>query len=608
MYSAMVGAWKKASRTILCSILAVIVGVFPVSQAFALDEDLLYVFSQSNILFYDPSATNCNNGAMPTGSQITWIGDSYSVGARAVIDEKFSGADYGESVNDANSYIQGSKWAAKDIDGNPAGTTILSNIISENKLRKYLVFALGTNGSWSDSDITTFDNIVKDENVNIVLVTSRTKSTSADYYVSSNNRLKNYANSHDNVIIADWYESYDDSYFSGADTIHPTANDGYSVWVGVIYDAIKNYVQSQAGDAGTATGDFDAIARAKNADKSYFNHSGNIDSAAWSDGDKDSMKRLLENYGDLAYQLGRAVGAPYVAILVQMRYEDPYSVCGKNNFWGNGCDPAHAYAGGATIQGENLGEGFQQYGKTLSSSWYDPVRGITDPEQYLRTIGPLWVQGDPNGAGYGSIDGMVRSIKALQEYIESSEGQAIVRQFGNYSSGICGGYAGIAEAAMSLSWDCTAQGGGCHSMYDPRPEYVEAMKKVDAYVPPCNSKGCPPEGASCDQFVATVIRFAGGDPDYPLWLGNESYGQYPYLASHPEMYVEIDHGGDLDKLESGDILVLPGAHTLMYVEIDGQAGQASASNGDRTGEHFYGIVLTESRGTYHVFRRINFNG
>ena len=121
-------------------------------------------------------------------------------------------------------------------------------------------------------------------------------------------------------------------------------------------------------------------------------------SAMWADGDEENMKKLLENYGDLAYQLGEAVGAPWVAILVQMRYEDPNSVCGTNNFWGNGCDSSHAYRGGSTIQGKNLGEGFAQYGETLSSDWYSPVHGITDPKEYLEKIGPLWVQGDPNGA------------------------------------------------------------------------------------------------------------------------------------------------------------------------------------------------------------------
>ena len=183
------------------------------------------------------------------------------------------------------------------------------------------------------------------------------------------------------------------------------------------------------------TGDFAKILTAKNADKSFFNGSGDVPSARWSDTDTSSMKRLLETYGDLAYQLGEVVGAPYVAILVQMRYEDPDSVCGKNNFWGNGCDPSHAYTGGATIQGKNLGEGFVQYGQTLTNGMHNQALGVADAKEYLTKIGPTWVQGNPSGPGYGSIEGMKKSVDALQAFIDSTDGQAIVKEFGNYHGG-----------------------------------------------------------------------------------------------------------------------------------------------------------------------------
>ena len=187
------------------------------------------------------------------------------------------------------------------------------------------------------------------------------------------------------------------------------------------------------------TKDFSKVLTAKNADKSVFNVSDDDQwSARWGDGNEKDMKKLLENYGDLAYQLGAAVGAPYIAILVQMRYEDPNSVCGKNNFWGNGC-PSGTGAGGASIQGKNLGEGFKQYGQTLTNGMHDQALGISDPKEYLEKIGPTWVQGDPNGAGYGQIEGMKASVDALTKYIESKDGQAIVKEFGNYhgTGGLC---------------------------------------------------------------------------------------------------------------------------------------------------------------------------
>lgn len=179
------------------------------------------------------------------------------------------------------------------------------------------------------------------------------------------------------------------------------------------------------------TGDFAKIMSAKNADKNFFNGSGDVPAASWSDNNTESMKQVLEAYGDLAYQLGEAVGAPWIAIIVQMRYEDSKSVCGRNNFWGNGCPPGTG-AGGAKIQGANLGEGFSQYAQTLTNGYHDQALGIADSKQYLEAIGPTWVQGNVNGSGYGSIEAMKASVDALQAFVDSPEGQEIVKEFGNY--------------------------------------------------------------------------------------------------------------------------------------------------------------------------------
>jgi hypothetical protein len=191
--------------------------------------------------------------------------------------------------------------------------------------------------------------------------------------------------------------------------------------------------------AGTlaGTGNFAKILSAKNAEKSFFNGAGDVPSAQWSDTDTASMKQLVETYGDLAYQLGEAVGAPWIAILVQMRYEDPNSVCGKNNFWGNGCPPGTG-AGGASKQGANLGEGFVQYAETLTNGMHDQALGISDPKEYLEKIGPTWVQGNVNGAGYGAIEAMKKSVDALTEFVESAEGQEVASEFGTTSgSNLC---------------------------------------------------------------------------------------------------------------------------------------------------------------------------
>lgn len=390
-------------------------------------------FAQNNILYYDPTACmeNSVNSAPPTGDQITWIGDSYSVGAKSIIEEKFSGIEFGGSVNDANSYIQGCKNVATDTDcnanpTNPSGLNVLRRVIDNGEIKPYLVMAVGTNEGWSDSSIATLKQLMsRAPDTKVVLVTSKTANSN---YTESNERLRMLANTTDNYRLADWAVVADSSYFA-EDSIHPTSNGGYEKWVETIYDAMPKTTTTKGTLSGT--GNFAKILSAKNADKSFFNGSGDVPSARWSDTDPASMRQLLETYGDLAYQLGDVVGAPWIAILVQMRYEDPDSVCGRNNFWGNGCPPGTG-VGGASKQGNNLGEGFTQYAETLTNGYHDQAIGIADPKQYLEAIGPTWVQGNVNGPGYGSIDAMKASVDALQAYADSSEGQKIVSEFGNY--------------------------------------------------------------------------------------------------------------------------------------------------------------------------------
>ena len=212
-----------------------------------------------------------------------------------------------------------------------------------------------------------------------------------------------------------------------------------------------------------ATGDLAKVMSAKNADKSFFNGSGDVSSAQWSDTDTESMRRLVETYGDLAYQMGNAVGAPWIAVLVQMRYEDPLSVCGRNNFWGNGCPPGTG-VGGASKQGNNLGEGFVMYAETLTNGYHDQALGVADPKEYLEKIGPTWVQGDPNGPGYGSIGAMKQSVDALQAFVDSPEGQAIVQEFGSYNSN------GTTEPITGdkITWIGDSYSVGAHSIIEEK--------------------------------------------------------------------------------------------------------------------------------------------
>ena len=171
-------------------------------------------------------------------------------------------------------------------------------------------------------------------------------------------------------------------------------------------------------------GDENSVSGAKNAEK----QANEVGPMTFGDNDNESMKKLLENYGDLAYRTGQAYGVPWVAVLVQGRYEDPKAKCGNNNYWGIGCSPGTKEGGGS--KANSIGEGFALYGKTVHNGNYEDALKETDPYEYLKKLGPMWVQGDKNGAGYGSINDMKKSIEALNKYIESDEGQQVVAQFG----------------------------------------------------------------------------------------------------------------------------------------------------------------------------------
>ena len=105
----------------------------------------------------------------------------------------------------------------------------------------------------------------------------------------------------------------------------------------------------------------------------------------------------------------------------------------------------------------------------------------------------------------------------------------------------------------------------------------EAFNDAHKKVTPGSGDACAARGASCDMFVATVIRWAGYDKDYPL--GNVM-GQYAYVKSHPNLWEVIDWSGDQSKVQAGDVIwENGGGHT--YIVMQDESGKnwiASASH------------------------------
>ncbi|MDR3298085.1 MAG: phage tail-type lysozyme domain-containing protein [Candidatus Nomurabacteria bacterium] len=241
------------AKVILFTLLSLVVSI-PVS---ALSGSRLDMFAENNILFYDPEGdlddcSTVNFATKPGGDQITWIGDSYSVGARTKIETKFLGVDLGTSSSTPN--IMSNKSFAYDIDGttrlathgnigvsNPSGLTILNQLKDSGSLRRYVVFPLGSNDQGTATDtmmgfINELQSIVGSDHT-VILMTPRTHSYTYDSIVDA---VKQSAQKYPNILIADWEKAVEgnlDEYFSSSDPIHP--NDrGYDLFVETIYNAL----------------------------------------------------------------------------------------------------------------------------------------------------------------------------------------------------------------------------------------------------------------------------------------------------------------------------------------------------------------------------------
>ncbi|MBO7718475.1 C39 family peptidase [Candidatus Saccharibacteria bacterium] len=189
--------------------------------------------------------------ATVSGNEITWIGDSYSVGALEKIQTKFPGVDLGDknpgNGNSPYSYIQVGKhldWLSYDDNtdtrGGKSGIDILISIIDKNALRPYLVLALGTNDSMDNHQATLdkINELVKDRGTKVIVVTAKTTEDDQGQFDDGNTAKRKYANEHDNFYVADWAAVAKDEYYED-DDIH-LKDQYYSNWVDVISDALSN--------------------------------------------------------------------------------------------------------------------------------------------------------------------------------------------------------------------------------------------------------------------------------------------------------------------------------------------------------------------------------
>lgn len=247
--------FNRALYSILVMIIAIFTSLFtfvaPQAVFATPDDETLDFYYLNGIYYYDPTGTTCDpdsvasaTSSKPTGEQITWIGDSYTVGAESIIKKKLTGVDI---------HAQISKHFQQDVADNPSGMKILADLKAAGKLRDTVVFALGTNDQSDESLGKAIDKIMTEyltKDQTLILVTPRTKDSA---YKIVNEQFEKAAKKYDNIKIADWKKAVKDhldEYF-GSDGIHPNEK-GSKVWVDTIYNTLPGGVSEVSGDSNEA--------------------------------------------------------------------------------------------------------------------------------------------------------------------------------------------------------------------------------------------------------------------------------------------------------------------------------------------------------------------
>lgn len=559
--------------------LAFVASILTFTPVFALDKATLDFYARNNIYWYDSSASmaNCNPDKTPQGSNITWIGNG------AFSDEEISAKFPGISLEDIkfgeNEYTYNTQRSFDE------GVEFAEVLATEGELKNLLIFAIYSNSEEQINDLMT----AVGSSHNVVFVTNNEESD-----------IVTFAESHPNVAVANIVESEDpmQSIYAAASTLSSASASLSAENV--------NY----AGDQVWSDAELEMI----NANRPFYETAAEEYDLPW---------QVLAVVHDLEHGLSRT--NPGNGQGIYQLYS--YTAGGTNT---NRFEPTSTPVSDEEFQRQtNLAAKFiSNYGFDLNSD--DGVKqlffryngmsdkyiqkaismGFSEEEaangegssyvmnRYDARRDPTSSQMDPHWPGRFVGDGVYDPSSTSNGFGAFVKYAAI----GGASGGFCVSNSDdINEVAINLSWP----GLRSHNKTDAKPEYITAMKDVGNYIDPCNASGCAPKGASCDIFVSTVMMFSGADPDFPQY-GPER--QREYMLSHPDMYMEIDHGGDFGTLQPGDIFVTDG-HIFLYVEIDGVPGQASASFNDRTGEHFESIFFEDTVASkhryYRVFRRIN---
>ncbi|MBQ6355188.1 M15 family metallopeptidase [Candidatus Saccharibacteria bacterium] len=177
-----------------------------------------------------------SSGSSENGENITLIGDSIADTAKSKFLEKYPKADVHTQVS--------KQFYAPSPKNNPAGITILEELIDNGKLRRTLVYALGTNSSGLKKKQAEEVISLAGDNRSVVFITNYEKGKD---FTNNNNVFEKMKADHSNVDVVDWASAVKgspDKYLS--DGTHPNT-EGVDLWVKLLSDVLGSKSSSGCG-------------------------------------------------------------------------------------------------------------------------------------------------------------------------------------------------------------------------------------------------------------------------------------------------------------------------------------------------------------------------
>lgn len=278
---------------------------------------------------------------------------------------------------------------------------------------------------------------------------------------------------------------------------------------------------------------------------------------------------FIDQYHSIAIALGAEYGIPWEAVMAQGILESASGTSKyareRNNFFG--INAVDSNPDKATRFASPL-EGWRGYFEFIKKNSRYAKAGAfnykNDPYGYIQAIKNAGYATDPN-----YVPKVSKLIKAVQ-YRANAKGwsnSSPCKTTLTYSQT-------INQVALELSWPDRT-----HDKKDPKPNYLSALKLVglgnygDTWVQ---------IGASCDAFVATVLRYSKIDPNVRCC---GAANMLAYFRSHPELYEKIPNLGNTSNMQPGDIRAKDSHVEIYVIDESGKAKIASASYGDRTSDH-----------------------